>query len=105
MKPVDYRDATWADLQSRVEGLRAEVLASLRAKGPCTTRELAQRSGVDILTVRPRITELVQLGLVDVVDADKPAREGRYYALPEWQARQNFEGQCQAARNPQMQLL
>lgn len=62
MTPSAIRDLNWTELQSRVSGLRATVHEALRMHGPCTTRQLAARAGLDILTVRPRVTELCQLG-------------------------------------------
>ena len=91
MKPVDYRNDSWSDLQARVAGLRLTVYEALLQHGPCTTRELARRSGVDILTVRPRVTELFQLGWVVVVDAAAVGHEGAYRALTEAEARQVFD--------------
>ena len=81
MKPVDYRNATWDSLQARVSGLRMTALAALQKHGACTTRELAAASGIDILNIRPRITELIQLGLVELTPGDTRGHEGVYRAL------------------------
>jgi DNA-binding IclR family transcriptional regulator len=67
MKPATIRDLNWQQLHERVRGLRLAVLEALRMAGPCTTRELAARSGLDLLTVRPRVTELEQLGFVECI--------------------------------------
>jgi predicted ArsR family transcriptional regulator len=78
MKPLDFRLATWADLQDRLAGQRAAVLEAWRLHGPGTTEAVAQRAGISILTFRPRTTELVQLGFV-ALTAEQPARgEGTY---------------------------
>lgn len=61
MSPASIRDLNWQQLQERVSGLRATVHEALRMHGPCTTRQLAAKAGLDILTVRPRVTELVEL--------------------------------------------
>lgn len=68
MRPIDYRNATFAELQQHIAGDRERVLAAWQAHGPCTTEDLAQRSGLSILTLRPRTTELVQLGFVVLLD-------------------------------------
>lgn len=82
MRSIDYRNATWASLQDDLAGRRLAVYAELARLGPCTTRELAERSGMDILTVRPRVTELLQLGFaVEEPEAEGSKREGRYRAL------------------------
>ena len=103
MKPVDLRDMTWRDLQERVEGERQDVLEALRRMGPRTTRALAAEMGRDILTVRPRVTELGQLGAVALVGAE--GREGVYRALgvgewADWFAREKDA----ATRGEQMEL-
>lgn len=64
MKPIDYRNATFAEIRDRIAGDRARVLEAWRVHGPCTTEDLAARSGIPILTLRPRTTELRQLGFV-----------------------------------------
>lgn len=112
MKPIDYSTATFANIKERLQGVRADVMSALIAHGPCTTRQLAQRAGMDILTVRPRITELIELGLVDLVQpeasdeadhtSDEPShrggREGIYRALEEVEAIQLFNARWEAAR-------
>jgi len=67
MKPIDYRHETWERLQTRLHGQRLAALHAWRTHGPGTTRQVAQRSGLDLLTLRPRTTELYQLGLVALV--------------------------------------
>jgi hypothetical protein len=79
MKPIDFRNETFRDIQARVEGDRAEILNFLRAHGPLTTRALAEQMPRDILAVRPRVTELVQLGAVEICGAQ--GHEGIYRAL------------------------
>ena len=59
------------------EGCRI-VLKALRRYGPCTTRALAWSSGIDILTIRPRITDLMHVGMVRTAGHD--GREGIYAA-------------------------
>lgn len=79
MSPIDHRNLTFKDLCSRLVHLRQSVYDALSHHGPCTTRELAHESGLDLLTVRPRVTELVQLGFAQCLDVD--GHEGRYRAL------------------------
>jgi hypothetical protein len=81
MKPLDYRRATWADVQGRVSGLRLRTLLALQKHGPCTTRALAGVCTADILTIRPRVTELIQLGFVQAVPGQAQGHEGVYRAL------------------------
>jgi predicted transcriptional regulator len=103
MKPVDFRHETFETIRARVVLDRAACLAALRACGPCTTRELARRMGRDILNVRPRVTELVQLGFV--VTEDAAGREGVYRALDDRLARQHIEHRIAATQSPQLDLF
>jgi len=84
MKPVDFRNETFAEIYERCEGDRLAVLEALKKHGPCTTRQLAAAMEWDILTVRPRVTELAQIGAVEACDAH--GHEGVYRArmLGEW---------------------
>jgi hypothetical protein len=95
MKPIDYRNETWESIRGRLAGLRQDVYAAFELYGPCTTRELAERSDIDILTLRPRATELYQLGFLEVIPVDDPAdhtgREAIYAAVPVEKARVTFE--------------
>lgn len=82
--PAAYRNATWEHLQSSLDHRRRAVLHALRTHGPCTTRALATAMGWDILSVRPRVTELLQAGWVQALDL--PGREGTYRALTDSEA-------------------
>jgi hypothetical protein len=102
MKPVDYRNATWESLQGRVSGMRLQVLIALQKHGACTTRELAAASGIDILNIRPRITELVQLGLTELA-CDARGHEGVYRALSFAEAQALFVRRCEQANGKPVQ--
>lgn len=103
MDPINYKLATWADVQARVVGLRLDVWRALHQHGACTTRELARKSGIDLLTVRPRVTELVQLGLVECLPVG--GNEGVYRALSETDAMARFESRrAEALRGVQAQF-
>lgn len=104
MKPVDFRNATFADLQARIVGQREAALAAWRVHGPGTTEEVAARSGMSILSLRPRTTELFQLGFV-VLDAADPGKgAGRYRVRTEAELREFVRLQQHFAANPQRQL-
>ena len=104
MKPIDYRNETWSDLQGRITGQRQQVFNAWRMHGPCTTEELAEKTGMSILNVRPRTTELFQLGLVGLA-SDTPASAGIYRALSYSEARTLFERNAKEASVAQLQLL
>lgn len=90
MKPIDFRNANFERLVDELPELRARAYAAWRAHGPGTTRAVAARSGMDLLTFRPRTTELCQLGLVRIFENDdekEGTHEGVYEATPpeEWE--------------------
>ena len=65
MNPIDYRNATWTELQGRITRDRQAALDAWVKYGPGTTRAVATAAGIDLLTFRPRTTELFQLGYLD----------------------------------------
>lgn len=102
MKPVDYRNERWADVERRVQGDRAMVYWAMLDAGPCTTRHLAELMGWDLLNVRPRVTELCQLGLARVVGGEHG--EGCYEAVKMFQAKHEFDERKREAMNDQLLL-
>lgn len=106
MQPIDYRNATWSDIQGTLQGKRLEVLSAWREHGPGTTREVAERAGMDLLTFRPRTTELVQIGLVVVMDEDAGGHEGVYRGLSDEEALTAFRlRQATGRKEAQLDLL
>lgn len=91
MKPIDYRNATWDQVRGHLTGLRQAVYEAYVQHGPGTTREISERSGISILTLRPRTTELVQLGFVELLGGSDDGREAVYVAVPVSIAQGRFE--------------
>lgn len=79
MKPVDVRDENFAELQGRLTGQRLAVYEGYCHYGPCTTDALAATMGMSVLSVRPRTTELYQLGLVRMTG--RTGHDGIYQAV------------------------
>ncbi len=119
MKPIDYRNANWQDIRDSVSGLREAVWRAFAEWGPGTTRCISQKSGIDILTLRPRATELYQLGFLKCAEdnAGKPPsttvqppstnvnpHEGTYAACTADEALATFHARVKAARDPQLEL-
>ncbi len=107
MQPIDYRNATWEEVAARLDKTRAAVYLALQRHGPATTRDLAKAMGWDILNVRPRVTELFQLGFarLDLESAQASVREGVYRALSWTEARRDFERRKSEASPKQLSLL
>lgn len=64
MKTTDLRPVAWHELREGLEGHRLDVYNALAVRAS-TCGELAARIGWPVTSVRPRITELRQMGLVD----------------------------------------
>ena len=111
MKAIDYRNATWNELRDHLHGHRASCYEAYLDHGPGTTRQIAEASGIDLLTLRPRTTELLQLGFLELVpEPDRPekhrSKEGTYRALPMAAAEGLFlRRQHEATRETQLALL
>jgi DNA-binding MarR family transcriptional regulator len=115
MEPIDYRNATFEELKSRLNETRIKVYHALQTHGPCTTRQLAEKSGIDILSVRPRVTDLMQLGyaelaFIEKAVGEKPGRslrrhEGIYRALSDAEAFKLFSQHQAEARREQQPCL
>ncbi|MBI5817444.1 MAG: hypothetical protein HZA88_00490 [Verrucomicrobia bacterium] len=73
MKPVDLRNETFESLQRLIPADLRAVLEGYKLHGPRTTEELSTLTGIGLLTVRPRTTDLVSLGLV-VLDEPETMR-------------------------------
>jgi DNA-binding MarR family transcriptional regulator len=104
IKPNDFSAATFRDLQHRLVHLRLSVYEALAHHGPCTTRELAHECGIDLLTVRPRMTELVQMGFALCINEHSDGHEGIYRALTLAEAEDAFNAR-QAVATQQFSLV
>lgn len=85
MRTVDLRNENFEALFARVTELRFAAWAALKMYGPGTTREIAAASRMDLLTFRPRVTELCDLGFAYL--AGRAGREGVYAARDYEEAR------------------
>jgi hypothetical protein len=103
MKPIDYRVNHWQEIRDLVHGLREAVWRAFAEYGPDTTRGVALKSGIDILTLRPRATELYQLGFLKL-HGDEPGAEGTYAACTLEEAMATFQANVRAARDPQLEI-
>jgi hypothetical protein len=105
MKPIDFRNATFADLEARLPGLRWAVLEAWRKHGPATTAEIAERSGINVLNVRPRTNELHhQLGYLCLHEQQPVPGEATYRVRTHAEHMAWLTLQAREAANPQRQL-
>ena len=104
MTTLDIRNATFESLQKSLNARCLQVLAALRVHGPCTTAALAEKSGIAVLHVRPRITDLLGMGFVVLATA-KRGREGVYLALSDAEALVSFRQRQATLTSGQLQLF
>ncbi len=86
INPAAVRDANWVTIRANLSAHLKAVYAAWVIHGPATTRALAIRAGIDILNVRPRTTDLAQLGLVECVGVDHGEGVYRARSQAEWEA-------------------
>lgn len=65
MKTTDPRDLTWQEIRGQLAGTRETIHAWMLANGPATTEAIARGTGIGLLTVRPRVSELAAWGLAE----------------------------------------
>lgn len=101
MTGSDVKRMCWAERRARLEGLREAVWCAMTTQVWCamTTREIAAASGLDLLTVRPRVTELCQLGFAECVGHSK--QDGLYRRIPIEAAR----AECERYERIQMEMF
>jgi len=111
MKPIDYRNETFAAIKERLTGDRLRMLEGYRIYGPCSSRELSARLPMSILTVRPRTTELYQLGYLVCLEIDRQpstvdrGRDSVFRVATEVEALAEFEKtKKEVCANEQMQF-
>lgn len=94
MTGAEIKRMNWQELEGQLHGLRLRAWTELRmAAEPMTTRDLADCLEMDLLMVRPRVTELVQMGFVRC--AGRQDREGLYEAVGWVEARAEWERRTQ----------
>jgi len=103
MKPIDFRNETFDALRSRLNEDRQRVHQAWLDHGPGTTREVAGRAGIDLLSFRPRSTELFQIGAIELMPG-RQSHEGIYQArtVAGWSAW--YAEQREFAVNHQLQM-
>jgi hypothetical protein len=82
MKAVDYRNETWASIRGRIVEDMERVYQAYVKHGPGTTRETAAKAGISLWTFRPRNTDLVKLGFLEVMEGRGNGKDGVYIAIP-----------------------
>lgn len=84
MNSTDPRNLTWQEIQGTLHGGREIIHSWLLRNGPRTTTQISEACGIGLLTVRPRVSELVGWGFAECVGRGK--REGIYRAIPVMEA-------------------
>lgn len=106
MISTDFRDTNFSVLKQRLlTGQRMAVYRAWIAHGPATTRELAARSGINLLNVRPRTTELLQAGALVEAEEQPDGTEGRYQVRSNAEWEQWHAQSAGELKSGQQQLL
>lgn len=100
MKSTDPRDFTWDEIRDSLHGKRERIWTWLRSNGPATTTGISTGTEIPLLTVRPRVSELVALGWIDCVGREN--REGVYHAIAAETCLSRYQ---EAIRESQLPLL
>ncbi len=85
-------------------GLDLGLYQSLRADGPATAAELAQRAGVDARYAREWLEQQAVTGILDVDDVGAD-EEARRYSLPEGHAEALLDAESPAASQSMLRFL
>jgi predicted ArsR family transcriptional regulator len=98
MNATDPRNLTWQEIQGSLHGSRERIHEWLLKYGPATTTQMAEAMNIGLLTVRPRVSELVAWGFAECVG--RGHREGIYSALTQAEAhRRHDASRCEAQTN------
>ena len=101
MIAVDFRNANWQALRESLQGSMSDALEAWTLHGPGTTRQISDRYGMSILTLRPRTTDLLHAGLL-VLSPEQPyPREGCYQVA----TKEQFNAHCAKCAEEQLQLI
>jgi hypothetical protein len=80
---TDTSEAAARSMGGSAAHLRKRCLDALKARGPSTADELASAIGESVLSVRPRVTELKELGMARDTGQRRENRSGRKAAVME----------------------
>jgi predicted HTH transcriptional regulator len=61
----------------RIAVLQGKALGALRDRGPHTADQVAEILGEDVLTIRPRISELFKMNKIEKTGGRAPSSRGR----------------------------
>jgi len=100
MKPIDLRNANFINVRQGLTQALQDVFAAWELFGPGTTREVAEKSGIDLLTFRPRTTDLFHIGMVELCGSAR-STEGVYQAV----TAERWESWRLGQLNPQLVLI
>jgi hypothetical protein len=107
LKPVYFSNQTFEDLKSSLNEIRQRVHSAWLAHGPGTTREVAAAAGIDLLTFRPRTTELFHLGLIELLENVRLNEGNNHQGVYRARSMEQWEKFVAAKRipaNPQLSL-
>lgn len=85
----EIRDEQWERIRRGLNDSMRQVHTAFLTHGPCTTMELSTLASLNPFVVRPRTSDLLDLGLVELTG--RKGREGIYRGIPLEEARAKCE--------------
>ena len=101
MKTTDVRNLTWQEIRGTLGGMRELIHAWLLTHGPATTKTIAGELNLNLLSVRPRVSELCAWGFAECVGT-VDRWDGLYRAVTVYEAQARHE---ESLRESQLNLL
>lgn len=96
--PKKIRDMNFREIRDQLAGPREQIWQWLYALGPHTTTAISGGTQIPLLTVRPRVCELVAMGFAECVGRER--REGIYRAVTVAEAQAKWDAQRTEAQLP-----
>ncbi len=103
MRTTNLHDATFEKIRAGLSSRQRDIYRAWIIHGPVTTRRLAALGEMDLLNVRPRTTELVRFGLIELTGHSHG--EGTYRARSEAEWNQWSAAQREHAAKPRALYL
>jgi predicted ArsR family transcriptional regulator len=77
MNTLRIKQLNWQQMQAQLTGNRKTIWEAMVRLKLATTRQIADATGISLLTVRPRVSELVELGFAECAGKETRKTTGR----------------------------
>ena len=104
MNTLTIRNEQFERLSPKMQESLCEVLQAWRAHGPGTTADVAEKAGLNLLTLRPRTCDLKAMGLVRLQGRCKVSHSGIYRLATEAEMMADFRAASEARATGQLSM-